>query len=266
MHYNKVLLSVTHLRLLAVDLQPKHSFETIDGTGWPAVSGLRHARMDANPITIAETAFESLVTVKQTLVAGRVADAETRRSPDAGRVCNVSTGFVVAVSGELVNYVVTTAKAVGNAKYVTLSKLGTPFNRRCFVKYREPERDLALIVLPEKVAMKSAVEFVDKDVLQELKATRDVLTVTCAETYTSVTSGIVVHRCRTGDQIIKIAKTYGFITPDMKYIQHTAAFPFDTSGSPLIDLKSGKVLGVSFYQQRVDGVPLYFAIPSYEIQ
>ncbi|CAG2118491.1 unnamed protein product, partial [Medioppia subpectinata] len=294
MHYYRVLLSVTHLRTpvlvslsmvgadrwrrhnrtddrpLAADLQPKALFGTI-GTGWPAVSGLRRARMDETPEKIAKKAFNSLVTVKQTVVEGQVPEVEPEGTPDGGRVYTVATGFVVHVKSQSVNYVVTTAKAVGNAKYVTLSKPGfKDFKARCLVRYREPESDLALVVLPPKYIVTTtksyAIDFVGPDVLKELKATRDVLTVTSAETYTSVTSGIVAHKCRTGAEITKIGKKYGFITPDMKYIQHTAAFPFDTVGSPLIDLKTGHVLGVSFYQQLVDGVSLYFAIPSYEIR
>ncbi|CAG2119152.1 unnamed protein product, partial [Medioppia subpectinata] len=285
MHYYRVLLSVTHLRTpvlvslsmvganrwrrhnrtddrpLAADLQPKYLFGSL-GTGWPAVSGLRQARME-EPSGLIRQAFKGLVAVEQRVYEGAVPEtAPTAEPAKPYKILSTGTGFIVKT--DRMNYVVTTARAVGNAKYVIVGTADSNKCAWCHVRYREPELDMALVECPDIQAVQP-MDFVADKVIQDLLPTRDVLQVYSGQ-YNIATAGVVSCANRTGAQITKIGKKYGFITPKTSYIQHTANIPFDSYGGPLLDAVDGKVLGMSFYLQLVDNVTLYFAIPSNEIR
>ncbi|CAG2117382.1 unnamed protein product, partial [Medioppia subpectinata] len=224
------------------------------GSTQPSRSASPNTGPDLTVEKICEESFEAIVSVRQMLTH--------TEHKEKKRVHNTSSGFIVDE-----HFILTSARAVGNASQVEVKLKGSattttgPVEGICVVVYKEPELDLALLTPLSKTSKQLGFA----DVTGDYPWYADkVVALGSSWNYNTVTNGIVSCPKRTGAQITKIGKKYGFISTPVEYIQHTASFAFDDYGGALLDMK-GKVVGMYFYLQLIDNIVLYFAVPSNKI-
>ncbi|CAG2105328.1 unnamed protein product [Medioppia subpectinata] len=244
--------------------------------------GLRSVYLSGNEKTvktvqdICKEKFPAVVAVRQQVKSDKDADIWCHH--------NTSSGFFI--SQEKVVLILTTARAVGNAKVVEVyNKEGEYGYGFSVVLYIDPTMDLALLSRPfrhsvaidpvdysgkkERVKMPAVGPNVQPTVLTladgDVQYAQDVVALGSAWDYNTVSKGIISHPNRSGDDITKIGKKYPFITETAHYLQHTASFAFDDYGGALVNMK-GDVVGMYFYLQLIDNIVMYFAIKTKDIK
>ncbi|XP_054164158.1 uncharacterized serine protease syc0938_d-like [Oppia nitens] len=220
---------------------------------------------------VVSESFPSMVSVRQFLPMDGNAPKVT---------LSTSSGFIIEYMNK--KCIVTTARAVGNAKQVRVkfteignhAGQGTTDDGKpagagsagestfCNVDYRDPVSDIAFIDVPDALKKYTGLRFADLN--DKLRAGDPVVIAGHAWDYKTVNRGVVSWPNRLGSDITKIGKKYDFIDNKTEYIQHTASFAIDDYGGPLMNMKSS-VIGMYFYLQLIDNIVMYFAIPHNKI-